>query len=225
MAAACRAVLRPNDSTFGYLRVGSDEFRLLITTLVIAVIFLVVGVVTFIIGGIVMAVTSGGALRGMQPGTPPPAAALGMLAVGSLPGVLVMVFLAVKLSLAGPQTVGQRAIEVFGSWTLTKGRFWKIVATFVVGLLPIILLSCISAAILLAGGTGATMREKMMSMQTDMFSLDSAFDARHLVSYLVSSVTRVLVMVSVLVPSALIYQAVKPADADVFDDDDDDDDD
>ena len=115
-AAVARAVLRPAASAFGYMRLGMDEVRVLVVTLVLGIVF-----------GIIMAV--GGAAIGFIAGF---AGASGMSALwlAVVLGVIALIVLAIwlmaRFSLAVPIVVAERRFAFVDSFALTKGRFWPI---------------------------------------------------------------------------------------------------
>lgn len=121
-AAVYRAILRPADGGVGYLKLGGDELRLMALSLIYFVLMIIgVVVVTFVAGlvvGLLGAVigAGGAALLGVGVG----------LFVGGL-----MIFVVVRLSLAGVITFAQRRIAVFDSWRLTRGQFWNLVGAYV----------------------------------------------------------------------------------------------
>ena len=129
-AAVSRAVLRPEESRFGYLRLGMDEVRVLVVTLVLGLGFIALSGVMFMLVGIV-----GGLAASLE------APWLWLVAV--------LLGLAVRLSLAVPITVGERRIAILDSFRLTRGRFWPLlgmailagVLSLVVGLLGSLVLT------------------------------------------------------------------------------------
>ncbi len=132
-AAVARSVLRPGESAFGYLRLGMDEFRVLVVSVVLFLVFMVLMVVT---SGII------GAVIGMTVASETPALWL-LVVLLILAAVGVCIWLAVRLSLAIPITMAERRIAIFDSFAFTKGRFWPLlgmallawVMSIVVGLL------------------------------------------------------------------------------------------
>lgn len=132
-AAVSRSVLRPSESAFGYLRLGMDEVRVLVVSIVLAIVFMVA---TFVVSGIV------GAVIGMAAAAEAPALWL-VVVLLVCAGIALFVWLAVRLSLAIPITLAERRIAIFDSFAVTKGRFWPLlgmallafVMSMVVGLL------------------------------------------------------------------------------------------
>jgi hypothetical protein len=132
-AAVSRAVLRPEEKSFGSMRLGMDEVRVLVVSLVLALLFMLLAVVAF---GVIGAV-AGFATAGDAPALWIVVLVLGLAACG------LFIWLAVRLSLAIPITMAERRIAVFESFGVTKGRFWPllgmallaVVMSMVVGLL------------------------------------------------------------------------------------------
>ncbi len=138
-AAVSRAVLRPEESRFGYLRIGMDEVRVLVVTVALGLMFMASGGVMFTLAGVV----GGLAVSLEAPWLWLVAVLLGLAAVAG------MIWLAVRLCLAVPITVGERRIAILDSFRLTRGRFWPLlgmailagVLSMVVGLLGSLVLT------------------------------------------------------------------------------------
>ena len=111
-----RAVIRPEDGRFGYLRLGLDELRILAAMLAVGLLML--GVTA---GGMGVA----GVLGGLAAGTSAPVLILPAVLVG-LATVGVSIWLAVRLSLVVPISFAERKIALQESWVMTKGRFWPL---------------------------------------------------------------------------------------------------
>lgn len=132
-AAVSRAVLRPDEKRFGYMRLGMDEVRVLVVSLVLALLFMLLGVIIF---GVI------GSLAGLATAGEIPALWIAVVLL-SLAAVCLFVWLAVRLSLAIPITMAERRIAIFESFGVTRGRFWAllgmallaVVMSMVVGLL------------------------------------------------------------------------------------------
>lgn len=146
-AAVSRAVLRPEESRFGYLRFGMDEVRVFVVSVALALAFIALTGVMFMLVGVV-----GGLAASLE------APWLWLVAVLlALAAVAALIWLAVRLCLAVPITVGERRIAILDSFRLTRGRFWPLlgmailagVLSLVVGLLGSLVLTPLQ---FLAGG-------------------------------------------------------------------------
>lgn len=114
--AVNRAVLRPSESAFGYLRLGGDELRIIglsiILTLLFVGVLLGLGTVVALIAGLLATIAGDVAAFVVFP--------LFIVVYG------VAIWLAIRFSLAVPITVAERRIAVFDSWRLTRGHFWSL---------------------------------------------------------------------------------------------------
>jgi hypothetical protein len=132
-AAIARSVLRPGESAFGYLRLGMDEVRVLVVSLVLFLVFMVVGVFASVLIGAVIGMTAAAEMPALW--------LLVVLLV--LAAIALFTWLSVRLSLAIPITMAEQRIAIFDSFGFTKGRFWPLlgmallawVLSMVVGLL------------------------------------------------------------------------------------------
>lgn len=149
-ATMARAVLEPEREGFGYIRFGEDEARqCLLILLWIVVLFAADFVATAAV--IVPIVLAGLVSHSLGP------------LVGALTGLVVcaaMIYLLVRLSLAVPLTFDSRRVDLFGSWRLTRGHFWKMLGTYLlvlgVGIVIVILAMIIAVAVaVVLGGMGA----------------------------------------------------------------------
>jgi hypothetical protein len=156
--ATQRAVLRPAERGFFYLRLGGDELRMIGLGLFLMVclsvgLFLAMLAVMIVVG-IVFAVTLAAT------GSPVIGVLLFSIAWFALMGA--MIYAEVRLSLAFPLTFIRRAFVVGEAWRLTKGRFWTLFgAYFVIALLYMVL-----AAILLAFAVSPIFSELSQSGNT-----------------------------------------------------------
>jgi hypothetical protein len=123
MTAAQRAVLRPEEDGFFYVRLGMDELRIFGLTLLfvfgfyfgflITMLFamLIAGVATIALGPVI-----GGALG-----------VIGFIAVFCL-----ALWLVVRLSLAFPLTLLRRSLILGEAWRRSKGHFWTLLGGYLV---------------------------------------------------------------------------------------------
>ena len=138
-AAVARSVLRPAEKAFGYMRLGGDELRVLAVSVVIGLIFFAASVILFGVTGLVA-----GLAAQANPG-------VGIL-VGVLLGlgaVAVIVWLAVRFSLAVPATVAEKRIAPFAAFALTKGQSLPLLGMAVIAFIMSILVSILGTIIAL----------------------------------------------------------------------------
>lgn len=121
--AIYRAILRPEERGFAWLRLGSDEFRMFGLYL----IFIAIGIFAVLIVGLIMFMTVRGAGVAMGGG--------GGFGIGMLFVVvfgLLAVYVSIRLSLVAPMTFVRRKISVDEGWGLSSGRFWTLFLAFLV---------------------------------------------------------------------------------------------
>jgi hypothetical protein len=133
--ATQRAILRPAERGFFFLRLGGDELRLIGLGLVLAVCFNV----AFFIAMLLMIIPV--AIVGAASGSPAATITLAMLEFLVLMGAIV--YIEVRLSLAFPLTFLRRSFVVGEAWQLTRGRFWTLFGAYFVLALVYMLLSLI----------------------------------------------------------------------------------
>ncbi len=129
-AAVNRAVVRPAESAFGYLRLGMDEVRVAIVQLALMVIVgggLGVGAAV-IFGALGAAVAAAGDTLGPVLGV--------LMFLGVIAFICLAVWISIRLSLAVSITVAERRIAIFDSWRLTRGQFWNLLG---MGLLALVM--------------------------------------------------------------------------------------
>jgi hypothetical protein len=127
-AAAQRVVIHPMEGGPGWLKLGMDEVRLFLLTLLYLIGFLVM----FILVGLVLGIFLAGA------GPELPQLVLIVL------GIVACGYFSTKLSLTFPLTLKRRAFSIGAGWNLTKGHSWTLFATFF-----IIFLMLLAAGILI----------------------------------------------------------------------------
>jgi hypothetical protein len=125
--AVFRAVLHPEQSAFGYLRVGSAEIFLFV--------FIIAAIIVFIIGAVVVTIPL--AIMGglIAQSAPAGAAIFGIIAVCAvLAGVI---YLLLRFSLIGPMMVDDGQFNLGAAWALTRG---KVGSLFLIALLLLVVI-------------------------------------------------------------------------------------
>jgi hypothetical protein len=225
MGAILRAVLRPGQSGFGYLRFGADELRLFVVSLVIFLFLVVLAGIAYALGMIGMMASAGRqGMAAMQGHGQMPIKAILIGLVIALPAIAAFVALYIRLSLAAAQTVGERGIRIFGSWRLTKGVFWRTLATYVVALIPVALAMLALTIVSLSMKPGG-LSDWKAAMQPDFSSLAVVFSGGRIALQVAQALLMTIYTAALVVPTAMIYRAVAGESVVVATDDDEDDED
>jgi hypothetical protein len=209
-AAMNRAVLSPGDHRFGYLRLGRDEFRQLLLMLAYLLLFLAAyfaAILVAALGSVAIDLVVGAASKELA--ATATALVLAMLIVAAACG---LVYCAVRLSLASPLTFATRRVDLFGSWIMTRGRFWPMLGAYVLALLSGILVWMLVFA--LTNATGAAVGgpdwDKAL-MSTDLSSMQAYFSPARFAYLALSAVSSALVWPLLLTPAVTIYSRLARA--------------
>lgn len=165
-AAVARAVLRPSEKAFGYMRLGADELRVLAVSLILAIVFASLFTILFAAAGLVAG------LAGQAGG------GVGVL-VGILMGLGALVFciwLAVRLSLAIPATLVEKRIAPFSTFGLTKGHTFPLLGMAIIAGIMSMLVSFLTYIIFLPIGLMTGGLEQLIALdgQSTMQVLQAA---------------------------------------------------
>jgi hypothetical protein len=114
LCAAYRMVLRPEESAFGYLRIGMAELRLTGVLLLSVLMWLL------LYFGVALVVTFVGV------------ATLGIGLILWLPALALFVWLSVKLSLTAVVNFAEGKVGFSESWRLTRNNFWNLFLVYLI---------------------------------------------------------------------------------------------
>lgn len=154
-AAVARAVLSPADKALGYLRLGADELRVLATGLIVGIVLLgLILVLYIVVGGMVFTAFSTGQSW------------MWLLVVPcGLGAVALVIWVAVRLSLAIPIAMAEKRIAPFASFGLTKGRFWPLLGMALLAGIMSILVSLLVSIVALPMTLGLGGMEKLAGFE------------------------------------------------------------
>lgn len=108
-----------------YLSFGGDELRVLVTYVAVMIMLVLV----YVVGVVALIVVS--AMLALIPGAG--AAIAGIVGIiGVIAFLCVLIWFALRMSLALPATIGARTIGIAKSWQATKGNVWRLLAFWVV---------------------------------------------------------------------------------------------
>jgi len=125
LTAAYRAVLRPTQSGFGFIRFGADELREIVLGIAMMAAFY-----ALLVGGLV-AIFAAGVLLGST-GTAGMVLGILLAIIFSLAFVGLCIWLAVRLCLAFPLTLLRRRFAIGEAWRLSRGHFWSLFGALLV---------------------------------------------------------------------------------------------
>lgn len=200
-----RAVLRPADDRFGYLRLGKEELRqglLLLLAFVVGLGLEFVGVLAVLIVAVIGGVAA--SMAGWKIGA-------GLVTI--LPMVVLfcgVIFFATRLSLASPLTFDTGRVNLFGSWKLTRGRFWKLFGCYLLAgaLAALVLLLTLIVGFALAAAVGGGIGALKSLIRPDMTSLAAFFSPARLAISLVGALGSALTWPVLMMPAPTIYKAL-----------------
>lgn len=206
-AAMNRAVQRPAESRFGYLRLASDELRqlgLFVILLGLAfALYLVVALFVAIIVTILSAALGTGAEMGV-----------GLMMAVLLPVlVCLFIFLGVRLSLASPLTFASGRIHVFGSWPMTRHRFWPLFGTYLIALALsfVVTVLTLAIAVMAVAILGGGLQALGPTFQADVSSVPALLTPARLLYLAIVSIGAALSSPITMCPPAAIYRSLAGA--------------
>ena len=214
-AGVYRAILRPTEAPLTRLRLGGDELRLVLLSVIMGVVFTGLTIALAIPVAILGVAIGVGAGMGQGGAEPNAGAMVGIVLVVLLGYLLIiagLVFFAVRLSLAGVMTFAERRLRVFESWRLTKGRFWRLLGCYglaVVLMLPIyMVMMTLYFAITFAFSGGDVGRAMGEIAQPDMTSLAAYYSPARVVYFLLAGALGGVLNAVMYAPAAAVYRQI-----------------
>ena len=201
-AAMNRAVLRPSDSAFGYLRLSGDELR----QLGLFALLLAIGIGVYIAIGIVSTVIA--TLVAFAVGT---GAAVSVLLALLFPGVIAaFLFVWVRLSLASPLAFDRHRIDLGAAWTMSRGRFWPMLGSYLIAfaLAVVVLALTLAIAVIMVAVAGGGLGSLGPVLQGDLSSPASVFAPLRLLYVALVAIGQALWWPILLSPPAAIYRSL-----------------
>jgi hypothetical protein len=191
-AAMNRAVLRPSEDRFGYLRLGVDELRQLGLIVVLTALNLLI--------------STGGGLLATLGGTP------AITGLANLAALCLWIFLDVRLSLASAHIFQTGRLDLKGAWGLSGGRYWRLFVTYLLALAMGLLVLFLSIAVIEAvAALVSAAIQGLPGSKAWTSALGSMFDPATLVAVPLVALSAALVMPIWLTPPATIYQRLTQA--------------
>jgi hypothetical protein len=198
-----RAVLRPSDEGFGYIRLGEDELRqfgLILLGIGVGLVAYVILLLAVVAAVMVPALMTARSVGGGTVWSVLLSVILGFFVVG------LWIYVWVRLSLAPALTFATRKINLFGSWKLTKGLFWPMFGAYTVAFILVIVIQLTTAVVSLslttAGGGLAGLTHP------DLASAMNVFAPMRLISLAISAISSALVLPLIMTPPAAIYKSL-----------------
>lgn len=204
ICAVYRAVLKPEDLTRGYVKAGRAELRMMILSLIMALIGASALFILLFVDGL--------AAMALRPAAGP----AGDLAAFFLAGasLCVLVWIMVRLSLAAPMTFMTGELHIVRAWPLTRGYFWRLFGAYALAailaaitlLLAMIMFGATAGALMiLAGGSAADIGRVF---QPDATSIKAFFTPAMILYQLFWAAVMAVCYTVTLSPSAVAYAAL-----------------
>lgn len=200
-AALLRAVLRPAEGRAAFLRVGLDELRLLGVVLALGLMgFVLSFVLVGALGMLILPLASAGGYP--VSGVTPLVLAL---------AVAVLSYPLVRLSLAPAATLAEHRARVIGSWPLTHGAFWPLMASALIAAAlstAVVVLAEVLIACLWALGSGEKLEAASRALQPDLTSMAGALSPGSIAAVLTGGVVTGFALVIAAAPGAAAYRVL-----------------
>jgi hypothetical protein len=170
-AAVQRAVLKPAQQGFFYLRLGMDELRMLALTILFLVVYYLALIALVVLSAVIGAATGSAG------------AAVAMVLLVFVGMIVFTAWYFVRFGLAFPLTILREKIVIGEAWRITRGRFWPLFAASLVVFVIMMLLWTIVSTLLnftyfqdlaQAQGNPVAIQQAMQAQMARQFSLSAA---------------------------------------------------
>jgi hypothetical protein len=201
-AAIARAVLRPEESRWGYLRLGRDEMRILGVTVILGLLFGLLSLASASLIGVV------GAIAGA---TGQAVFWLVAVIVGAAALALV-VFLAIRLSLAVPITFTEKRIALKESFRATKGVFWPLLGMAVIAVIMSLVVNLLGGVVALPITLATGGLQSLSAMEGAPIGEVLATAAPAIIAWIViNSLLSALQLAVIYAPFAAAWRDIRPS--------------
>ena len=202
MAAVARAVLNPRAGGFGYLRLGMDEVRVFVVSLVLCILLFCAWLALALLVGLLAGVAGATGASWLWL----------VVVLGGLAGLAAIVWLAVRLSLAVPITVAENRFAIFDSFALTKGRFWPLLGMAVIAFVMVLVISLLAMVVTLPLNLMTGLESWSFGSNADPEVMAAALDVTNpwvIVNALVEAIIYALTVGVMYAPFAVAYRDIK----------------
>lgn len=202
MAAVARAVLNPGAGGFGYLRLGMDELRVFVVTLVLGILMFCAWMAVVVVIGVLAGLAGATGANWMWL----------FVVLAGFAGVAGIIWLAVRLSLAVPITVAENRFAFFDSFNVTRGRFWSLLGMAVIAFVMVLVISMLSWVITLPLGMMAGGDAWSFGSGGDAEAVAAALDVTNpwiVASALAEAVINALLVGVMYAPFAAAYRDIR----------------
>jgi hypothetical protein len=207
-AAVARGVLNPKAGGFGYLRLGMDEVRVLVVTVVLSVLLTALAMLVFVAVGMIGGVASAsGAGWGWL-----------VAVVAGLGGFALLIWLSVRLSLAVPITVAEKRMAFFDSFALTRGRFWPLLGMAIIAFVMVLIISFLSSIVTMPLSLMSGLDGWSFGTHDDPEAVRAALDVSNpwvIASAIVEAIVNALTVGVLYAPFAAAYRDLRGVEAPV----------
>lgn len=202
MAAVARAVLNPRAGGFGYLRLGMDELRVFVVSLVLGILMVCAWVAVVVAIGVLSGIASASGANWLWL----------FVVLAGLAGVAAIIWLAVRLSLAVPITVAENRFAFFDSFAVTRGRFWSLFGMAIIAIVMVLVIMVLSWVVTLPLGMMAGGEAWSFGSGGDAEAVAAALDLTNpwiIASALAEAIINALLVGVMYAPFAAAYRDLK----------------